>query len=232
MKRTTPPKKATARSKGSAKPKAGRKTIVKRVKAVIDPRVIELQTQANRAMAKGRLDLAIDLLTQALAIGQLPFEIEYDLLKQRGLCNSYVGHNAASMADAQAMFRLAKQQGDVSRQAAALLPWVDAARNAGAAFIREIVKLATRLERQSSDPHVQADCLFVLAFGSWVDNQLPQAAQQIEDAVRFYRESGNRSAEAYGLQNVSGIYRFMGKADEARQAAQAALSLYRAFGDR
>ena len=141
MKRTTPPKKATARSKGSAKPKAGRKTIVKRVKAVLDPRVIELQAQANRAKAKGELDRTIELLTQALAIGSLPFEVEYDLLLQRGLNSSDVGNNTAYRNDAQAMFQLAKQHGDVQRQAAALGPWVEAARNAGSAAIREVVKL-------------------------------------------------------------------------------------------
>jgi hypothetical protein len=97
-----------------------------RMTKAVDPRLIELRAAADQAKAKGELDRTIDLLTQALAIGNLPFEIEYDLLEQRCQCFNYAGDNAAYTADAQAMFHLAEQHEDILRQAAALVPWVDA----------------------------------------------------------------------------------------------------------
>ena len=101
-------------------------------------RVTELRTAAERAMAKGELEQAIDLFSQALASENLPYETEYDLLKGRCRCNDYFGDNSAYSADAQAMFILAKQHEDIPRQAAALVPWADSASNYGASKVKKL----------------------------------------------------------------------------------------------
>jgi GAF domain-containing protein/CheY-like chemotaxis protein/tetratricopeptide (TPR) repeat protein len=225
-------KKPTTKTTLKPKPRSTAKKTVKRVTRQIDPRVIEWQAQADRVMAKGELEHAIELLTHALSIKNLPYEIEYDLLKQRNRCHDFLGNNSAQLADAQAMFDLAKQRRDIVRQSSALLRLTDAASNSDAIATAKLTKLAEELMRQSADPHVQADGSMVLGFGSFLSTDLPKALEQAEKALSFYQQTDDRAAEAEGWRILGAVFQFMGQAEPARQAYQAALTLFRALGDR
>jgi GAF domain-containing protein/CheY-like chemotaxis protein/tetratricopeptide (TPR) repeat protein len=227
MKKTDKPTKPVARSKTTAKPTA--RSIAK---AALDPRVIELQAQADRALASGDPDRALELYTQALSIDHLPIEIEIALRESRERCNNYLGDLPARIADAEALARLAENAGDVVRQTAAFTLLADAATDFNISLVRRAAKTAETLIKKTKDLQAKANCLLMLAFTSYLDNQLALCHEQLEQALGLYRQGDQHGAEIRCLLYLSGVTRDMGRIDQARLYAQAAWQLSRTVGDR
>ena len=91
--------------------------------------LLHLIQRANRASSAYEWDEVVALTTQALAFPDLPPETEYDLRKGRAVAYEYLGNQAAWLADAERMQRLAErvrrrlQTGRIRREARGGASW-------------------------------------------------------------------------------------------------------------
>ena len=129
--------------------------------------LLHLMQRANRASSAYEWDEAVALTTQALAFPDLPPETEYDLRKGRAVAYEYLGDQAAWLADAERMQRLAEESGDVSKQVESGGRRVEALLELGRLTEASAVADAClALARAAGDPKLVADGLQMLAYAS------------------------------------------------------------------
>ena len=188
-----------------------------------------LQAAADQARAVFKNSEAESLYAQALGLGSLAPELEYDLLAGRAECSGRLGHLKAQRVDLARMLRIAEQLGDVPRQVKALN-----AQGRQSFWLGTIsdqlpsIEHALALARQVGDPLLQAESLLVLTYQSNASESEAAAAE----ALRLYQEQGDLVGQAECVWRIANRAFERGQVEEAQAQGRQALALARQSGDR
>ncbi|HEY75230.1 MAG TPA: tetratricopeptide repeat protein [Thermoflexia bacterium] len=176
---------------------------------------------------------ALDLLPRVEADPTWLQEQRYHLLLGREGVYRLTGQREAQAADLEALTSLAREMGDLDRQAEVALRWAayyEAISEFPAAVsaAQETVGLA----EQAGDVRRKTEGLIAWGRALWRQGAFEEARERLEAALALAREHGDRAGEATCLHNIGTILYFLSDFDGAREQLEAALTIRRELGDR
>jgi tetratricopeptide (TPR) repeat protein/transcriptional regulator with XRE-family HTH domain len=190
---------------------------------------------ADRASRFYANEDAIRFCAEALAL--LPDDSAYDadrfdLRATRLRVYEVLARREAQRADAEAMLALAERLNDDTRRCDALLALADFFLQTESAHARQPAEQAAALARAMSDPVREGGALRRLGTLARERSDFLQSRDALEAATRRFRGAGLPSEAAACLHILSMTFSGLGEPQAAETAAQEALGLSRAAGDR
>jgi tetratricopeptide (TPR) repeat protein len=221
--------KTVKRSAGKTKAKSA-KTVVK----LSNKQLNEMLSQARDFAWAGQHTKTIEICTQALdAIGKgnsRTIQIQMDLLNTRSESNFILLLNDAMQKDAKLMMQIANtapsspKKRKFALKARALI-WKALEQNRQNNIEQSIKTLANALKtaRLSKQKDLEAESLFWLGI-------YDQSIQPLQKSVDLFLSLGNKPRESLALALLAFQYKIVGKIEEARDAAQTALTISNQIG--
>ena len=195
--------------------------------------VEELFKKGSEAQTIYDYPTAIELYTQALTVDEITSEIVYEILDQRAECYERMGQFNAELDDLDKMVEIAQNLGNPEMQMAIVYRHVfTAVRMGESAKIREIAEAAMVTGEKSDDISINAAVKLAVGYNHFVLVEKLEAQDNLEQALRLYREAGDREGEANTLAALMLVVFHTGNHTLAGKYALDTLAIWRSLGNR
>ena len=205
------------------------------VKNATEQSVDELKALAERACAAYDYEAAIRHFSRALASLRADAQAsgadaatEFDLLARRAECYEWIDDSEAEQADLQEMARLAGEHDDLRWRVTVVMRWaliMPQLSQAERERVAEDAEAAAAHARLSGDPRIEADGLTALAEVRYRLTDTARASILYEQALRLYRDLGDRAGQALNLSRLGRIAIVNGHLAQAQDFLESALAL-------